>query len=386
MSGSEKLTVGVSVAATQDAHVWSSGIHQNIAFLVMSLRAAPNVGKVVLLNGGTADSLPSTLEFDALQVPLVKPQDVTHEIDVVIEMGARLPQPWLRRVKALGVKVIAFLVGHSYTCMIEPVIFKEEAAIGLVGMEPDEVWMLEKDLATSETLMRTLLRVPVVVMPHIWSPMFMDRQLHALEAAGHRWGFEATARARAADGWGAAIFEPNVGVVKSCFIPMLACETAYREQPQGVKNMMVMNSAHMKEHQTFNRFAAVLDLTSDGKASYEPRITVPECMSRFGRDVVVSHHWENEQNYLYYDVLYGGYPLVHNSRWLAQRAPGFFYPDFEARKGGRALLDAWQQPPEYWQDYRKNARAFLAHLHPEHESHVQTFMARLTPARSASIE
>lgn len=372
-----KINVGISLFVTPDAHIWSNGLLQNVAFLVMSLRALPQVGEVVLLNGGVAENLPATLEFDDLQVPLVRPQAVTHSIDLAIEMGATLPAPWVQRIKARGAKVVSFLVGQPYSGMIEPAIFELDRAIGLVGMAPDEVWMLPQYLHSSESLVRTVLRAPVVPMPHVWAPTFLQRQVDGLQAAGLRWGFDGAARARAADGWGAAIFEPNVSVAKSCFVPMLVCDAAYRERPQAVKNMWVMNSVQMKEHPTFLRFATVLDLTRDGRASYEPRITVPECMSRFERDVVVSHHWENEQNYLYYDVLYGGYPLVHNSRWMAQRAPGFFYPDFEARRGARQLLEAWEQPPAFWDDYRRQAHAFLATVHPTHEANVRVFGERI---------
>lgn len=373
-----KLTVGVSIAVAKDTHIWSNGINKNIAFLLLCLRAIPNVGRVFLINVGSSDTLPATLEFDELKIDLVRPQDVTFEIDVVIEMGARLPHAWVRRVKTRGARVIAFLVGHSFSNMIEPALFDQKVAIGLAGMEPDEVWILEKDAHTSADLIRLVLRAPVMVVPHIWASHFLDRQIRSLEFAGHRWGFDGLVRANAVDGWGAAIFEPNVGVVKSCFIPMLACDAAYRNHPQCVKDMWVMNSAHMKEHQTFNRFATVLDLTRDGKASYEPRITVPECMSRFGRDVVISHQWENDQNYLYYDVLSGGYPLVHNSSWLAKRAPGFFYPNFEATKGADALLEAWRQPPDFWNDYQLAANKFLKTLHPAHENNVRAFSERLT--------
>ena len=42
-------------------------------------------------------------------------------------------------------------------------------------------------------------------------------------------------------------------------------------------------------------------------------------------DAVVTHHWENGLNYLYYEVLHGGYPLVHNSACLKDW--GYYYPD-----------------------------------------------------------
>ncbi|MFV0644859.1 MAG: DUF2827 family protein, partial [Sphingomonadaceae bacterium] len=57
-------------------------------------------------------------------------------------------------------------------------------------------------------------------------------------------------------------------------------------------------------------------------------------------DAVVTHQWENALNYLYWDVLYSGRPLVHNVSDL--RDVGYYYPDFRPADGGRVLVDALQ--------------------------------------------
>jgi len=98
-----QITVGISLFAMPDSHIWSNGIHQNVAFFINCLKKVPGVGRIVLLNSGLADELPDSLEFDSYALPLVKPQAVTHDVDLVIEMGGKLPQEWIRRVKARGV-------------------------------------------------------------------------------------------------------------------------------------------------------------------------------------------------------------------------------------------------------------------------------------------
>lgn len=52
----------------------------------------------------------------------------------------------------------------------------------------------------------------------------------------------------------------------------------------------------------------------------------------------MSHQWENSQNYVYYEALHGGYPLVHNSPLL--RHHGYYYAGFDCEAGGAALLRA----------------------------------------------
>jgi hypothetical protein len=158
---------------------------------------------------------------------------------------------------------------------------------------------------------------------------------------------------------------------------MLVCEQAFRLDPRSISTMMVMNTLQMKEHLTFNRFAINLDLTQQHKATYEPRVSFVDCMAQQKMDAVVSHQWERGLNYLYYDALYGGYPLIHNSEYLKADGVGIYYPDFEASLGGRALLNAWQQEPEFWDDYKKAGAAYLNRLDPTNADNVDAFVKRL---------
>jgi hypothetical protein len=368
------ITVAVSILPTATTHIWSNGLNQNVAFLLMLLQQIPFVGKTYLLNCGNVDQLPSTLEFSDLPVALARPSELTHEVDLVIEMGGALPQEWTRHVRALGVKVVSLLVGNSFTVQAELPIFRREGCAFTVT-PVDEIWTLPQHMHSSAPMLRTVSRVPVLEVPHVWSPFFLDRQAAALAAKGQRFGFDA---ARVGSAWRLATFEPNISVVKSSFIPMLVCDAAYRQRPDTVALMMVMNSFHMKAHATFNRFATHLDLTRAGKASYEPRVAFAECMVNSSLDAVVTHQWENALNYLFYDALHGGYPLVHNSDMLRERGVGFHYPGFDAGAGARALIDAWQQPPAFWDDYRRTAAAFLATLLPGDEGNLRAFAQRIT--------
>lgn len=372
----KKINVGISVFVVQGMQLWSNGVNQNLAFLIMLLKQAPQVGRVFLLNGGDAESLPAEMGLDDFDAPLVRPQDVTYEIDVVIEMGAQLPLEWLRHVRALGAKIITFFVGHTYADTIEAPMFEGPSGHIFNGTPWHEIWTLPHHMKTSGPLLRTVSRVPVFALPHIWSPLFIQKQIDQVEQMGQHFGYvPRTGTDRL--GWRAAIFEPNISVVKSCFIPMLVCEQAFRLDQRSVSMMMVMNTLQMKEHLTFNRFAINLDLTKQNKASYEPRLPFVNCMVEQKIDAVVSHQWECELNYLYYDALYGGYPLIHNSTYLKADGIGLYYPDFEASVGGEVLLQAWRQEPEFWDDYKKTGAEYLRKLSPSRPNNVEAFVKRL---------
>ena len=380
----KKLRVGISILAKENASIWNNGINQNIAFLVMLLRQSPLVEKVFLISAGKENSLPGTMRFDLVDVPIVQPGEVTHDVDLVIEMGSLIDTKWLRRVHALGVKIVTFQVGHTYTINGEAVVFNKEG--GLTFEEPhlrDEVWVLPKSSKTCAPILRTLTRRPVLEMPHLWSPCFLDAQIAQLAEAGHQFGFDPSRDTKKSGGWRVGIFEPNISVVKSCFLPMLACETAYRKKSESIAAMMIINSFHMKEHPTFKHFAIHLDLTRDGKASYENRQIFADCMTLNKLDAIVSHQWENEQNYLYYDALHGGYPLVHNSSFMEKAGMGFYYPGFEAGRGGERLVEAWEKDPAYWEDYRRRSRDFLSTLAPDHPENIRRFTERIARVMEA---
>jgi len=368
-----RARVGISIGLQPDASIWSSGLNQNLLLFAQLLSVSPAVASVVLLDCARSGKLPHEAKLPGLELPLVKPQDVTHDLDIVFEFGASLPLEWVRHVRALGTRVVAFLVGHAYADQAQDPMFGRAAGTVFIGTPWDEVWTLPHHMKTSAPLLRTLSRVPVVAMPHIWSPVFLQPQIDAALVAGRPFGFQP----QPGKPWRAAIFEPNISVVKNCFIPMLVCDSAYRERPGALEVMMVVNTFHMKEHSTFNAFASHLELTRSHKATYEPRLRFVQCMTEHRIDVVVSHQWECGLNYAYYDALHGGYPLLHNSDFLRDAGVGIHYPGFEAIEGGRALLQAWTRDAAWWQDYRARAASWLKTLAPEAPANVKAFTDRI---------
>lgn len=367
------MNIGISIFNTASSHIFSNGVNQHVGFLVDLLKAAPGVERVFLLNTGDADVFPESLGFAGVAAPLVKPADVTHDLDLVIEMGGKLPVQWLRRVEALGTRIVWFQVGHTYANAAEAPIFKLQSTTPFNGAPVHEVWCLPHHKRSCGPMVETVLRVPVVEVPLIWSPRFLDREIERCEAKWQAsFGFRHTRQA-----WNVAIFEPNISVVKSSFIPMLVCDSAYRTDPSAVNVMRVMNTFHMKEHLTFNRFASNLDLTRDSRASYEPRVSFAEAMLSQKIDAVVAHQWECDLNYAYCDALHGGYPLVHNSDHLRDEGVGLYYPGFRATEGGNALLRGHRESDEFWQTYAQQARAYLDQLSPLTQANIGHITARL---------
>jgi len=157
-------------------------------------------------------------------------------------------------------------------------------------------------------------------------------------------------------------------------MPMLVCEEAYRKAPYRFEFIRICNALKAKENSGFVRFARFLDIVHHGVASFEGRFSVYEYMAYYG-DCIVSHHWENGQNYLYYEALYGGYPLIHNSEFI--RDLGYFYPDFDCQAGGEAFIRAFETHDKNLANYNAKAAEFLKTLDIRYQHNVDAYTTEL---------
>ncbi|MFP4889515.1 DUF2827 family protein [Paraburkholderia sp. EG304] len=227
-----------------------------------------------------------------------------------------------------------------------------------------EIWTLPEYEASCAPYFESLFRCPVRLMPHLWSPMVLERE--ATKLPPHRnFGYRPGRRR-----WRAGIFEPYICMVKTSYVPLLACETAHCDNPDMLEHVFAYNRFHLKEHVSFNGFARSLDIVHHGLASFEGRFPFRQVVAG-DFDVIVSHQWENAQNYVYYEALYGGYPLIHNSHLIG--ACGYRYDDFDCEEGARALQLAYAEHDADLDAYRRAEHS----LSPAAESFIELWYKRI---------
>jgi hypothetical protein len=363
------LKVGVTLYVRDGQQsLWENGIFQNCFFLIMLLQRSPLVSMAYLINGGDGDTQKAGDFLALAPAPVIDLATAHEQLDVVIQLSAQLDPAWVRSFKSRGGHVVAMHVANDYVIDIERMMFDRPAALLMSGSPFDAVWTLPQYERTCLDYYGTLMRAPVSVMQHLWSPVLLERSL-AASGSDSRFGYEA-GRAR----WRLGIFEPNICMVKTSHIPMLVADLVHRREPSIVEYLRVFNAFHMKENAVFVGFARSLDLVRHGLATFEGRFPIFEMLSR-DIDAVIAHQWENGQNYLYYEALYGGYPLVHNSTFLD--GCGYFYPEFDCHEGARVLRRAFAGHDGCLREYRAAARALLSRLDPESEANVAAYTAAL---------
>jgi hypothetical protein len=214
-------------------------------------------------------------------------------------------------------------------------------------------------------------------MQHLWSPALLERSMRASSPSAS-FAYQPGPRP-----WRMAILEPNLCMVKTSFIPLFICEQAHRQDPRMLQYVRVFNTVGFIGQPEFVNTCRNLDLVNQGIATFEGRFPVFQIMTSQA-DAIVAHSWENAQNYLYYEALYGGYPLVHNSALLG--SCGYRYHDFDCHEGALALREAYATHDCRLADYRRDAQAFLHTLDPQHPANVDSYTAALlalSPEREA---
>jgi hypothetical protein len=360
------LKVGVSLFVRKGQQsLWENGIFQNCLFLVMLLKQVPSISEVYLVVGGGGGDVDDAKGFiDDSPAPLIDLSDAANRLDLMIEMSAQLSRDWIVAFRERGGRVVSMRVGNDYVIDIERMIYNRPQALLISGAPYDEIWTLAEYENTCAPYYRSAMRAPVRLMPHLWSPVVLERAARALPP-DESFGYQPDRRR-----WRAGIFEPNICMVKTSQIPMLCCESAHRENPDMLEHVWVYNTIGIKDHAGFFAFARSLDIVRHGLASFEGRFPFWQIMSKYV-DVVVTHQWENAQNYVYYEALYGGYPLIHNSHLIGDC--GYRYHDFDCEEGGGMLLHAFAQHDLNLDAYRRTANAFLHTLHPENPHNVKIY-------------
>ncbi len=350
------ITIFVGVGG--DLGLYENGLRQNVIFLYQLYAADPDCRRVVLLNHGDGEFIgwpPSLGMGDAVVARTV---EVAADLDVLIVIGTAVEPEQLAALRANGTRIIGYKGGNGAIISIEAMIAKPPRIdaeryfdLGLY----DELWMTPQHVATYAGWCRTVYRE----IPQIWGPDFINNRAQAL---GSRFGYR-PGRAK----WRIGVMEPNITVMKTSHLAMLGCEAAYRRDPARFEAFLISNTATHRDNAHLISFANALSAVRDGKMTFEPRFVSADFLANHC-DAIVTHHWQNGLNYLYYEVLHGGYPLIHNAELL--RDYGYYYPEFAAEEAGDLLIAAARGHDTHLDSYRNDIARLVAQLDPRAAANI----------------
>jgi len=163
--------------------------------------------------------------------------------------------------------------------------------------------------------------------------------------------------------------------VKFCLYPTLIAEAAYRERPDAIALLQVTNAERLaRENQDFIALMNQLDIVREHKAVFLGRYDTPMFLAE-NTDIVVSHQLENPLNYLYLEVCWQGFALIHNAHLCADL--GYYYEGNDVTAGSTQLLKAIDAHDLRGDTYRDRQRMLIDRYLPGNADVTASYSALL---------
>jgi hypothetical protein len=327
----KRLKVGVTAFSALEPHqaLWSSGINQNIVYLALLFQRLPEVELSALVSCPPCGAETHPLA-DLYGLPTLQLEDAVQTLDVMIELGARPDTAFSGPFRARGGKFVSYMAGNAMIMNFEELANNVRYGDFVNEVGFDAAWVTPQHWRTNRSYVAITRTPNVECAPHIWHPL-------CLTQSAFRLGVNAFYRPPAGKGWRIGVFDPNINVVKTFHLPLLVCEEAYRRRRELIDRVLLFSANHLMGNTHFEQFCGALDISRDNRVFAEARFPVAQMLGSH-IDAVVTHQWENALNYLYWDILYLGWPLIHNSPEFEDA--GYYYPAFDPQTGGEVLSDA----------------------------------------------
>jgi len=348
-----KPKIGITLSFPKSkADLFCNGIKQNALFFFILLS---NINKYDVYFIVDKKSIENETFLHEMKYKYIQYDNIEEVgFNIVFSFDFLLPQNINTLLKEIGTKHIFYNCGNLYIMDSENCLFENKD--GNYAMYTrynyfDECWNIPQMTNTNHFYLKTLLRCNTVKeVPFIWSPELIDYERNKYKKRSERKSI--------------AIFEPNMSIMKWAFPSVLICENAYRDFniTDKINKVYITNITTNPESKkkfsldNFNNLVKCLDLKRDNKLTIEARHNSLYIMANFA-DIAVSHTWENYLNYLYFDMAWMGWPIVHNGKFCKE--VGYYYDEFNYEMGGNMLKDVILNHDENADEYLLKNRLYM---------------------------
>lgn len=329
--------IGVTIDVPENLlSFYSNGIKQNCLYLYELLN---NIGYDVylILHTDKHKSVIDNIEFYKYKY-VVMNEIFTYDFDLIFSIGFSFPTNISTCIKNTGIKFVYYMCGNNYLIDSEKILYSQHPSRKINYDKEniyDQIWLIPQMYNQNKHYCEILFKTECIQVPFIWS----DNSIRFIQTIMKLDNSDALLYKEKEGKIG--IFEPNISVMKWALPSILIAEKTYRKY-KNISHVYITNadkknndiSSFNKE--AFNDMVRPLDLFKDKKLSSEGRFVTLELMSKHC-DIAISHQWENPLNYLYFDLAWMGYPILHNA-YLCKDV-GYYYDGFNYEEGSELLND-----------------------------------------------
>ena len=370
------MNIGITIGLQEEYEsMWINGIKLNAILLANALK---QIGKHNVYIVDTSDKVKdlTKVRWDIKEFPVKALKDVFKDTDLMITLGTSFPKEIIEKFKAQGPnkRLVKYMCGNSYVIEMERAIFKEGDDLGIAPWDygADEVWYVPQQGYQNHYYYKSIFRTDrVFPVPFVWDPMFLVQELARYKKENRPLPIYTPNKPQSEKR--ISVFEPNMNVVKYAMIPMLAAEEIYR---RGVDfdRMYIASGNKLLKNSYFKSMIGTLDCIKNEpkrpKLQFTSRYPVCHYLAET-TELVVSHQWENPLNYSYLDVMFMGFPLIHNADMIQDA--GYFYPDFNVEAAADQIQWVLENHDENREEYAAKNKPVLERYMVKNEAMIDTY-------------
>ena len=319
------MKIGITIQLGSGIGFQSNGMLQNLYFLFTSFNTVNNWDCYFLYVGDNQLDFPPEQERFIPLNQYIESSPFT--FDVIIFGGFSIPSVFESGVFS-KTKIIIFHCGATMIDDICKCLEKSDLSKdGNVSLpKVDEIWTLPHHINNLGYLSALYNNRNSKVMPYVWDSTFVDLQLHQnnYRDLDH---FQEDFLSHPLNS--ISIYEPNNTFCKTCLIPLATVVEHRRYGSEQINTSRTFCAQNISKNHYFNQKCRDLGITSDKEyyEFYNRKPFVYSLKSLGTNTIILSHQINCSLNNLYFDALYLGLPLLHNSAILSEY--GYYYADFE---------------------------------------------------------
>ena len=344
---------------TTSGNLFNSGMAQNAYFIY----------DVLTKCGFTCDLLCfdekfTKLSYNDTPIKTIYDNDLRFDVTVyklIITVASGICKEMYDICKTNKIRIVAFLCGNVFHMNNAAFISDVSIASVITKSTPsDEAWIIES-FAYMKTYVEILRNIPARLVPHLWSPCLIDYATSSVfqRNTGDLVYNPVNHTQKKAT---ILIMESNIDYVKTALLPIMACEKLYQQYPDLIDEVLVFSFP------TKSKAAAAIinSLTVRPKIRIFERIHIVDIMTTYNKKstmpIFLSWQQHNEWNYSYYELMYYGYPFVHNSGMMSDF--GYSYNELNIDKCVEQIRIALESHNTLHESHMKKGRHYLESIDP----------------------
>ena len=220
-----------------------------------------------------------------------------YTLGLYIEIGAAFDAEWRSFLRRKGVRVVKLLLGNCLTIDVEsmsmvPGTFFYHHVFGSY----DEIWT-SPHYARNMAYLSSLYRTPCRTVPYVWSPTWIEKLPRFRSVPWTQTDI--------------VVAEPNISIQKHCLYPFLLIEAFAERYPDWKGRLILQNTERFQINVFMQRRLQQSPLKD--RIVLRQRQPLAAILQANPSAAFVCHQIHNEYNYMTLELLYLGYPVLHNS-------------------------------------------------------------------------